>query len=200
MSSALTKGPRAELAVLPAAYEQAITALATCESIDECKSWADKASALASYARQAEDDVLFSHVLRIRARALRRCGELLKAFQSPGGRPAKTRAAADPSFTQRQAAEQAGMSKRQEKTAVRVADVPTKVFEAAVESEHPPTVTKLATMGTTPVHRTEPRRAASHGMQLVRAAIVILGKIKSNDFERKQAFDYLRSWLDARET
>ena len=118
-------------AILPAAYEHAIAALAKCESIDECKGWADKASALASYARQAEDDVLLSHVLRIRARALRRCGELLKTFQSPGGRPLKTSAATDTGFTQRQAAEQAGMSKRQEVTAkVRTGKMPRMVTGA----------------------------------------------------------------------
>ena len=39
------------------------------------------------------------------------------------------------------------MSERQQKTAVRVANVPANDFEQAVESEAPPTVTKLADMG-----------------------------------------------------
>jgi hypothetical protein len=39
------------------------------------------------------------------------------------------------------------MSKRQEVTAVRVANVPAEDFEAAVEREHPATVTQLAEMG-----------------------------------------------------
>jgi hypothetical protein len=40
------------------------------------------------------------------------------------------------------------MSERQIKTAVRVANVPADVFEAAVESDDPPTVTHLAELGT----------------------------------------------------
>lgn len=41
-------------ASLPQTYENAKTALAECASIDECKDWSDKASALASYARMSE--------------------------------------------------------------------------------------------------------------------------------------------------
>lgn len=40
------------------------------------------------------------------------------------------------------------MSKRQQVTAVRVANVPDEQFERVVESDNPPTVTKLADMGT----------------------------------------------------
>jgi hypothetical protein len=40
------------------------------------------------------------------------------------------------------------MSDRQVKTAVRVANVPTETFNGAVESDTPPTVAKLAEMGT----------------------------------------------------
>ena len=42
------------------------------------------------------------------------------------------------------AAKKAGMSERQRKTALRVANVPKEQFEKQVESENPPTVTKLA--------------------------------------------------------
>jgi hypothetical protein len=56
--------------------------------------------------------------------------------ENQGGRP--------PRFSQRQAAKQAGLSKDQEKQAVRVANVPDDDFDAAVESDDPPTVTELA--------------------------------------------------------
>src|SRR5262245_7890839 len=75
---------------LPEAYESAKRALAECERIDECQEWADKMSALASYARQAEDETLLRTAMRIRGRALRRAGELLKivsAGREQGGRP-----------------------------------------------------------------------------------------------------------------
>ena len=63
---------------LPVAYQTAKTLLAQCSKIDECKDWADKSEALASYARQAKDDSLRKHADRIQARAIRRAGELLK--------------------------------------------------------------------------------------------------------------------------
>ena len=59
--------------------------------------------------------------------------------QHSGGTPTK--------LTQREAAEQAGLSKDQQVTAVRVANVPAEQFEAAVDSDEPPTVTALAEMG-----------------------------------------------------
>ena len=118
--------------------------------IDECKDWADKAEALASYAKQADDDTLRKHADRIQARAIRRCGELLKQFDGRGGDQSESTAADTFAPTQREAAEQAGMSKRQQVTAVRVANVPDNTFERAVESDAPPTVTKLADMGRKP--------------------------------------------------
>ena len=53
--------------------------------------------------------------------------------------------------SRQQAASSAGMSANQAKTAIRVANVPAKDFDKAVEgSGRPATVTKLAAMGTTP--------------------------------------------------
>lgn len=98
--------------------------MANCVSLDECKDWADKAEALASYAKQADDDTLRRQADRIQARAIRRCGELLKQFD---GRPAnaeKQSDGADTLISQRQAADEAGLSKHQQVTAVRVANVP----------------------------------------------------------------------------
>lgn len=138
--------PRVSDATLPATYERARVALETCQRVDECKDWADKAAALASYARQADDDSLHKFAVRIQARAVRRCGELLKTFQSPGGRP-KT-GATHAVVSQRGAAEAAGMNEHQEKQAVRVANVPSEDFDAAVDSDNPPTITALAERGT----------------------------------------------------
>ena len=146
--------PASSSAQLPASYENAKTALSACVSIDECQTWADKAAALASYAKQANDDELMKMATRIRDRAIRRAGELLKQIEpSKGGRPSETSAAADTSFSRKEAAEQAGMSKRQQVTAIRVANVPAEEFERQVESANPPTVTKLAEQGTKPAPR-----------------------------------------------
>src|SRR5262245_25710133 len=76
---------RVARARLPKLYKQAKEALAACERVDECAKWADKAAALASYAKQADDPDLENFARRVRARASRRCGELLREFDGRGG-------------------------------------------------------------------------------------------------------------------
>ena len=133
---------------LPAAYENAKVALANCSRLDECQEWANKAEALASYARQAEDDSLRQMADRIQSRAVRRCGELLKTFgPAPGTRiDLSPRVLGEPR-TITEFAMDGNLSARQRKTAMRVASVPSEQFEAAVENERPATVTALAEMG-----------------------------------------------------
>jgi hypothetical protein len=130
---------------LPATYEQAKIALASCASVDECQDWANKAEALASYAKMADDDSLRVMADRIQARAVRRMGELLKQFDGRGDHMKKDGTVL--SLTQKQIAEEAGVSERQRKTAVAVANVPAEKFEAAIEASKPATVTQLAEMG-----------------------------------------------------
>lgn len=132
---------------LPATYESAKVALSNCASLDECQEWANKAEALASYAKQADDDTLRKLADRIQARAVRRCGELLKQYDARGGDRSKSGGA--PTFvpSRADAARHAGMSRDQSITAVRVANVPADRFESAVERDAPMTVTKLAEMG-----------------------------------------------------
>lgn len=135
---------------LPVTYEAAQKALADCQRVDEVKDWADKAAALAAYARMAKNDNLRLMALRIQERAIRRMGELLK--QLPRGDEA-TRYGQDatvPPVTRTQAATDAGLSERQRKTALRVASIPRDQFDAAVESASPPTLSNLASWGTTP--------------------------------------------------
>lgn len=63
-------------------------------------------------------------------RAIRRCGELLKQFDGRGGDRSKSDATDTFALTQSKAAADAGLSKRQQVTAVRVANVPSEIFEA----------------------------------------------------------------------
>jgi hypothetical protein len=132
---------------LPINYESAKAALAECARIDECQIWADRAEALACYAKQANDDELRRTADRIQARAIHRAGELLKEIPPGGGRPSKTQEGALPSLTRSQAAEDAGLSEHQRKTALRVANIPLDEFVRAVESASPPTITELAERG-----------------------------------------------------
>lgn len=136
-------------AQLPATYQNAKNALAECVQIDECVTWADKAAALASYAKQANDDEMMKMATRIRDRAIRRAGELLKQIEPQQGtrNDLVTSDSRPPEVTRQQVAAQAGMSPHQAKQAVRVANVPQEDFERQVESANPPTVTKLAEQG-----------------------------------------------------
>jgi hypothetical protein len=140
--------PRIADARLPTTYQQAKAQLAKCVSVDECKDWADKAAALASYARQAEDEELETFARRIRLRALTRCGELLKEIEPKHtGRPSRNGAGSVPN-SRKSAAATAGLSERQRKTALRLASVPKQKREELIESDKPPTVDELAKKGT----------------------------------------------------
>lgn len=134
-------------APLPATYEAARSALAQCQAVDECKEWADKAAALASYARQSEDLEMEKMAVRIRARAMRRAGELLKQIEPGQGARDGKREDGEGLPLRSDVARQAGMSERQQKTAVRVASIPERQFTEQVESANPPTLTELARQG-----------------------------------------------------
>lgn len=138
-------------AKLPKTYEAAREALATCQSIDECKDWADKAAALASYAKQAEDETLLKMAARIKARATRRAGELLTQIDAQGKRTDLQPGMGDHTkLSQSDAAREAGMSKHQQVQAVRIAAIPEPDFDRQVESQKPPTLTQLAMQGVKP--------------------------------------------------
>jgi hypothetical protein len=128
---------------LPALYEEARAALSRCASIDECQEWANKAEAIASYAKQARDSSLRDYADRIKARAVRRSGELLTEFDARGKREGDH-------LSRTEAAAQAGLSEHQRKQAVRVANITARQFEEAVEGDNPPTVTSLAKWGRKP--------------------------------------------------
>ena len=156
MTSALAlRDDAIDAARLPQVYVAARAALESCSRIDECQDWADKAEALASYARQSHDDTLRQLADRIQARAIRRAGQLLQEIApAMGARTDRPRDGAVPrSPTRTEAATAAGLSDRQRKTALRVAAVPADEFEAALEADNPPTVTQLARRGTNPAPR-----------------------------------------------
>lgn len=136
---------------LPEVYENAKQALQNCASVDECKDWANKAEALASYARQAGDDELRKMADRIQARAIRKCGELLREIPAEPGKRTdlEPHTGTHMRLSPRdQIAQDAGLSKNQKDTALRVHSIPEKEFEEHVEGDNPPSVTKLAEIGT----------------------------------------------------
>lgn len=135
---------------LPQTYEAARQALSQCQNIDECKDWADKAAALASYAKQAEDETLMRMATRIKARAVRRSGELLRQIEPGQGARDGKRGEGDHTPLRSEAARDAGMSKHQQVQATRVANVPQQDFDEQVESDTPPTLSQLAQQGVKP--------------------------------------------------
>jgi hypothetical protein len=134
-------------AQLPVAYKEAKAALSECARIDECKTWANKAAALATYAKMADDDSLRVMADRTQARAVSRMGDLLKQFNNGPGRPKDENRGNGSPISQAEAGRKAGLSLDQIKQAVRVANIPEDVFESLVESDNPPTVTAFAEMG-----------------------------------------------------
>jgi hypothetical protein len=105
---------------LPASYEQAKLAIAACDRLDECRGWSDRAAALASYARESDDQELENFARRIRARAARRCGERSKSETPLAFAP----------HPGREAAQEAGLSEHKARTAVRLAAIDPADFEA----------------------------------------------------------------------
>ena len=79
--------------------------------------------------------------MRIRARAIRRCGELLKEIEKKqAGRPEKISGGGATNFQpspRSEAAKNAGLSKDQAVRAVRVSNVPQETFLDQVESDDP---------------------------------------------------------------
>jgi hypothetical protein len=169
MTGALTPADIAA-ARLPAAYLAAREALTACDRLDECQAWADRAHALASYARQARDGTLLKLARRIKARAVQRMGTLLRAVPSQKGQRTDLTQAGPP--TRAAVAASAGLSRGQARDAIRVASVPRAAFERAVEGPHPPTVTALAARGIRPSERPASaiRRAARVHLMLKRFA------------------------------
>ena len=197
---------------LPATYQAAQKAIARCSRIDECKSWSDKAAALASYARQARDHTLRIMAERIQARAVRRCGELLKQVPSGQGSKNQHGELRDGAITRQKAAQDAGLSERQKVTALRLATLPAPKFEALVEADSPPTVTQLAELGTRTRNAQQPRPSRNDSERAARARDIfrrvrefceqnepseLASEFKDEDEESLRAFAAaLRRWLD----
>lgn len=77
---------------------------------------------------------------RIRARAVRRCGELLKEIEKQQGKRTDKLGDGGGPKSRKDAATDAGLSERQAKQSIRVANVPEENFEEQLESETPPTI------------------------------------------------------------
>jgi hypothetical protein len=122
-------------------YEAACRAIAECKSVDEVKTWADKAAAMQAYGRMAQDKTLEVDAAEIRIRAERRLGEMLAATKAEGGlKPAATLkrgpvvVSNDHGKTAPTLAD-AGISKDLSSRAQKLAAVPVEQFEAELAAK-----------------------------------------------------------------
>ena len=128
-------------------YDRAKQSLAICESVDECKDWSDKSAALAVYARKAHDPELELHARKIRARSVRRLGEISRTLKK--GKPGPHREiglSAGTYLSKIAVLSEAGVSKAQAHIAEKIAAVPKDRFERLVESSVPRDLTLAALM------------------------------------------------------
>ncbi|MER8373699.1 hypothetical protein [Mesorhizobium sp. M1406] len=125
-------------------------ALARCVRVDECRHWSAKAQALASYARQMNDESLFRAARRIQDRAMIRSGELLAEIEAENGKrtdlePISTKETGSP---RQQAAKEAGFSPKQAADAIAAARVLADEADALIESDDLPTASRPPRVGT----------------------------------------------------
>lgn len=122
---------RHELAKVAPNYEAMRTAIATCSRVDEIADLADKAVAAQAYFRQSQDVENEMEASRIRVRAERRLGEILKAMAERGERATRGDAETAMSRGATSLAE-LGIPRDRASRAMQLADVPQEQFDAAL--------------------------------------------------------------------
>lgn len=126
-------------------YEAMCNAIAECHRIDEVKELRDKAVALATYARQAQNFELERKAMAIRLRAERRAGELLKEMKSngelreggSGNNQYKKELSNKATVPERITLEKLGIERTQSSVWQELAEIPEDTFESVLRSERP---------------------------------------------------------------
>lgn len=117
-------------------YEAACRALAECKSVDEVKTWADKAAAMQAYGRMAKDKTLEVDAAEIRIRAERRMGEMLADSElQKGGRPTEKTGRDERPVSKPPTLAEVGISKDLSSRAQKLAAVPEAEFEAELAAK-----------------------------------------------------------------
>jgi hypothetical protein len=155
-------------------YDTACRAIAECYSVDAVKDWRDKAKALHVYAQQAQNVELENRALKIRLRAERRAGQLLKETDSAQGKRTDLVGSND----QVKTLSDMGISKGQSSDWQRLAEYSDKEFNAVLNSDNKPSTKKLAEAKRVKKSSSNPHAAK---------ALWIWGRIK--DFERHGILD-----------
>jgi N6-adenosine-specific RNA methylase IME4 len=132
---------------LPAIYSKAKLALRQCREIPDCLEYEARAEGMERYAQKMRDGELLKTAFRVRAWAIRRCGELL-TDEPPGTGAHLKRATSRPLSKGRKAlAKRHEISGWQQKRAQRFAAIPLKMFTELVEDQNLPTMEGLEILG-----------------------------------------------------
>lgn len=135
-------------APLPASYQKAITAITQCDRIDEVKNWSDKMQALSSYYKQANDTQMENMCKRIKARAQRRCYELISIFDGRNGQNLpNSKNDHEGNFSKRDIAQQAGITEKQQRNINNIGKIPEDEFNKLIESDNVPSTNQLSNIG-----------------------------------------------------
>lgn len=124
------------LAAVAPSYERIRVAMAECSRIDEVANLADQAVAAQAYFRQSQDTENEIEASRIRVRAERRLGEILKAMAANGERASRQdtlkQAPMSPGATSAPTLADLGIPRDRASRAMKLADVPEPEFESAL--------------------------------------------------------------------
>jgi len=194
---------------LPSNYKNAIVALKKCDEIDEVKDLKDKMAAATLYYKQSKDIRLLNYATRIKLQAERRLGVLLEQFNNQGKRnDLELMDINDHKLSKKEVSKSIGLSERQTKEAIRLANIPEQKFEELIESEKIPTKTQLAEIGTNKRLKEVSKNFAHtvefgtllHELETFMKkydAIYILDNMDQNTKERyKNSIDKIENWFD----
>ncbi len=130
-------------AIIPLVFKDALRALASCRTIDESKYWADKADALAAWAKIYKNNEAAAEAKRLKAHAYRRMSHLADEIIEALGGPRKVRGLPGAAAKLKEA----GMSQNQVMRIRRIGHIPQAKFDALMAQKNPPGIQSMATEG-----------------------------------------------------
>jgi hypothetical protein len=130
--SAVIPLPRTDLARVAPNYEAMRSAIAVCEKVDEIANLADQAVAAQAYFRQSQDVENEMGCSRMRLRAERRLGEILKRMAETGERSAGGKPSRDARVT---TLSDLKIPYDRASRAMQLAEVPEQQFESALAED-----------------------------------------------------------------
>jgi hypothetical protein len=132
----LTALDRSELGRVAPNYEAMRQAIELCQRVDEIADFANKAVAIQAYCRQSLDVENEMHASRIRLRAERRLGQLLKLTAENGERATRETArlvgSSDAARRDQPTLADLGVPRDRASRAMQLANIPEEQFEAAL--------------------------------------------------------------------